>query len=129
MALGGSVVGWGIGGLVGVGSGGGVGSGVGVGSGARLAVGVDSGVGISVGITVGLVMGVGVTVVAVGVGSWPSVSLSLPSLATAMPTIRTMNAVTPSIGPFHHQDRAQKRCHPLRSSSSKASPCCAVAAF
>ena len=87
-----------------------MGSGVGVGSGVGLGAGVSSGVGtISVGITVGLGMDVGVTV---GVGSWLSVSLSPPPPATAMPTIRTMNAVTPSIGPFHHHDSAQNRRQP-----------------
>ncbi len=94
-----------------------MGSVLGVESGVGLGVGVGSGVEISVGITLG--MDVGVTVVA---GSPPSASLSLPPLATAMPTIRTMKAVTPSVGPFHHQDNAQNRCQPLRASSSIASP-------
>ncbi len=96
-----------------------MGSVLGVESGVGLGVGVGSGVRLSVGVTVGLGMDVGVTVVA---GSRPSVSLSLSPLATAMPTIRTMKAVTPSVGPFHHQDRAQKRCQPLLNSSSIASP-------
>ncbi len=92
-----------------------MGSVVGVESGVGLGVGVGSEVGISVGITVG--MDVGDTVVA---GSRPSVSLSLPPLATAMPAIRTMKAVTTSVDPFHRQDSAQKRCQPLRSSWNNA---------
>ncbi len=81
-------------------------------------VGLGVGVDTSVGTIVGLGTGVGVTVVTVDVGSCVAsktpVSSPPPLLAAATPTIRTMNAVPPRIGPFHHHDRAQKRRQPSR---------------
>lgn len=72
-------------------------------------------------------VGLGMGAVEVGVGSTAifktAVSL-LPPRAMARPMPRTMSGITASVGPFHHQDRAQKRRQPSITWSITANPSC-----
>ena len=97
---------------------GGVGSGVGVGvgEGARVGAGVGVGDGAGGGDGVGLGVGEGVTATAVGVASCVASGISVaPSPPPQAPAVDSAaNATTASVGPFHHQDRTQRRRQPSK---------------
>ena len=127
VGVGGGGVGVGVGGVGG--SGGGGGGGVGVGSGGWVGEGTDVAAS-TVGEGLGDGLSVGVAVPTVGEGSTVAsrTAVAPPPLDTAPAATKTTRAasamVVPSDGTFHHQGSAQKRCQPLRSSSSIRAPPC-----